>query len=103
MTKRLNLENRRALTNAGLLQLLGKCSATLENLNLHETFISGEGLESLPVLQQLEILNLSNCWNLTNTGLLQLLAKCSATLKVLNLGGNGAKENYISGEGLESL
>ena len=98
MPKRLNLENLKTLTIAGLLQLLGKCSATLEDLNLDGTEISGEGLESLLVLQQLEILNLSNCWKLTNTGLLQLLAKCSATLEVLNL-----HATFISGESLESL
>ena len=98
MPKRLNLENRRTLTNAGLLQLLGKCSATLEDLNLDMTHISGEGLESIPLLEQLEKVNFGNCENLKNAGLLQLLAKCSATLKDLRL--NGTK---ISGEGLESI
>jgi len=40
----------------------------------------------------------SVCWRLTNTGLLELLAKCSATLKSLNLVKTG-----FSGEGLESV
>ena len=78
---------------AGLLQLVAECSATLEDLNLFGTGISGEGLESLPVLKQLEKVSLGYCKNLTNTGLLQLLAKCSATLVELNLAGT-----KISGE-----
>merc|ERR1740128_314729 len=91
-------ENRGYLTNTGLLQLLAKCSATLEHLNLYGTGISGEDLESVPVLKQLETLNLGSCPNLTNTGLLQLIAKCSATLKDMDLDRTG-----ISGEGLESV
>ena len=78
-------------------QLLCECSAKLADLDLSRTTISGEGLESLPVLN-LEKLNLTNCKNLTKTGLLEFLSKCSATLKDLNLSGN-----EISGEGLESL
>merc|ERR1719341_1259186 len=98
MPKKLNLKKCKTLTNAVLLQLLGKCSATLEDLDLDGTKISGEGLESLPVLKQLETVNLQACFYLTNTGLLQLLSKCSATLKDLNL-----DMNQISGEGLESI
>ena len=99
MPKKLNLKRNWNLTNAGLLQLLAICSATLEDLNLCGlTYISGEGLESLPVLKQLENLDLGNCENLTNTGLLQLLAKCFATLKDLYVW-----KTEISGEGLESL
>ena len=82
------------LTNTSLLQLLCKCSATLEDLNLDYTCISGEGLESVPVLK-LKKLGLKDCESLTNTGLLQLLAKCSATLEDLNL--SWSKLN-ISGE-----
>merc|ERR1740128_1373214 len=96
--EKLNMENRGNLTNTGLLQLLAKCSATLKDMNLGSTRISGEGLESAPVLKQLETLNLYKCDQLTNTGLLQLLAKCSATLKDMNLSKTG-----ISGEGLESV
>ena len=84
MPKKLNLKECKTLTNAGLLQLLGKCSATLEDLNLDMTHISGEGLESIPLLEQLEKVNFGNCENLKNAGLLQLLAKCSATLEDLN-------------------
>merc|ERR1740128_739519 len=96
--EKLNMENRGNLTNTGLLQLLAKCSATLKDMNLGSTRISGEGLESAPVLKQLETLNLYKCDQLTNTGLLQLLAKCSATLEYLDLEGTG-----ISGEGLKSV
>merc|ERR1740128_287188 len=96
--EKLNMENRGNLTNTGLLQLLAKCSATLKDMNLGSTRISGEGLESAPVLKQLETLNLYKCDQLTNTGLLQLLAKCSATLKDMNLRRTG-----ITGEGLDSV
>ena len=94
----LNLENLnltccRKLTNAGLLELLCKCSATLKDLNLSSTTISGEGLASLPVLK-LEKLILT-CRKLTNTGLLELLGKSSATLTDLNL-----SLTTISGESL---
>merc|ERR1740128_691152 len=61
--KKLNMEKCWNLTNTGLLQLLAKCSATLEHLNLRETGISGEGLESVPVLK-LEKLDLGLCRNL---------------------------------------
>ena len=87
MPKKLNLVCCQNLTNTGLLQLLAECSATLEDLYLNATKISGEGLESLPVLEQLKKVNMEWCENLTNTGLLQLLAKCSATLENLNLAG----------------
>merc|ERR1740128_1442605 len=96
--EKLNMENRGNLTNTGLLQLLAKCSATLKDMNLGSTRISGEGLESAPVLKQLETLNLFSCDQLTNTGLLQFLAKCSATLKDMNLRRTG-----ITGEGLDSV
>merc|ERR1740128_484315 len=86
------------LTNTGLLKLLAKCSATLESLILFGTRITGEGLDSVPVLKQLETLNLGECDQLTDTGLLQLLVKSSATLKELYLG-----NTRISGEGLESV
>merc|ERR1740128_1067394 len=86
------------LTKKGLTELLAKCSATLESLNLYYTLITGEGLDSVPVLKQLETLNLGECDQLTDTGLLQLLVKSSATLKELYLG-----NTRISGEGLESV
>merc|ERR1740128_253969 len=95
--EKLDLNWCRKLTNTGLLELLAKCTATLESLNLDSTDITGEGLKSVPVLEQLETLNLHYCDQLTNAGLLQLLAKCSATLKDMYLGKTG-----ISGEGLES-
>ena len=93
--EKLNLGDCYQLTNTGLLELLAKCSATLESLYLYRTGITGEGLESVPVLEQLETLHLSDCYELTNTGLLELLAKCTATLKKLYLFGTG-----ISGENL---
>merc|ERR1740128_392810 len=97
--EKLNLGGCDELTNTSLLQLLAKCSATLKDMNLEGTGISGEGLESVPVLKQLETLNLGGYHGqLTNTGLLQLLAKCSATLEYLDLEGTG-----ISGEGLKSV
>merc|ERR1740128_428714 len=96
--EKLNLGGCDELTNTDLLQLLAKCSATLKHLNLDSTWISGEGMESVPVLKQLETLNLYDCGQLTKSGLLQLLAKCTATLKDMNLSRTG-----ISGEGLESV
>ena len=98
LLEELDLSSCEDLTMEGLRQLLAKCSATLRKLDLWRTGISGEGLDSIPVLKQLEKLNLGNCWDLTNTGLLQLLAKCSSTLKELNLCRTG-----ISGEGLDSI
>ena len=76
-------------------QLLTKYSATLRDLDMSNNMHGGEGLDSVPVLKQLEKLNLGNCRNLTNTGLLKLLAKCSSTLKDLNLYKTGYGENYI--------
>merc|ERR1740128_594565 len=58
--EKLNMENSQNLTNTGLLQLLAKCTDTLKELNVNGTGISGEGLESVPVLN-LETLNLRSC------------------------------------------
>merc|ERR1740128_1036319 len=98
LLEKLDLSSCKDLTMEGLRELLTKCSATLRDLDLWRTGISGEGLYSVPVLKQLEKLNLGNCWSLTNTGLLQLLSKCSATLTELNL-----CRTDISGEGLENI
>merc|ERR1719341_882979 len=96
--EKLDLGDCKDLTTTGLLQLLTKCSATLKDLDMSATEISGEGLEGLPVLKQLEEITLRFCKNLTNTGLLQVLTKCSATLKDLDM-----CATEISGEGLEGL
>merc|ERR1740128_1434854 len=49
--EKLQMVNSWSLTNTGLLHILAKCSATLKDMNLCYTGISGEGLESVPVLK----------------------------------------------------
>ena len=96
MLEKLDLGCNPFLTIEGVRELLTRCSATLKDLNLNGTDISGEGLENVPVLK-LEKLNLAFS-KVSNTGLQQLLAKCSATLKDINL-----SDTDISGESLVSV
>merc|ERR1740128_1317010 len=86
-------------THLPLQELLTKCSATLRYLELWMVYFSNEGLDSVPSPKQLEKLHLGIYFNMSNTGTIELLAKCSATLKDLKL------NNMLnfSGEGLESI
>merc|ERR1740128_333107 len=86
-------------THLPLQELLTKCSATLRYLELWMVYFSNEGLDSVPSPKQLEKLHLGICFDRSNTDTIELLTKCSATLKDLKL------NNMLnfSGEGLESI
>merc|ERR1740128_791350 len=86
-------------THLPLQELLTKCSATLRYLELWMVYFSNEGLDSVPSPKQLEKLHLGICFDMSNTDTIELLTKCSATLKDLKL------NNMLnfSGEGLESI
>jgi len=61
------------LTNKGLLQILQLCGITLRSLDLSRTDITGENLsEYKGTLPCLENLNMRDCEQLTNKGLLQI-------------------------------
>ncbi|XP_023341503.1 uncharacterized protein LOC111711391 isoform X3 [Eurytemora carolleeae] len=84
------------LINKGLLQILQLCGSTLRSLDISETKITGENLsEYKRTLPFLENLNMRDCEQLTNKGLLQILQLCGSTLRSLDI----SKRN-ITGENL---
>ena len=91
----LNIRSSR-LTNSNLLQILQLCGSSLRSLDISETNISGENMSEFKgTLPCLEYLYLSNCRQLTNNGLQQILQLCGSSLRVLDL-----SETDISGENL---
>ena len=91
----LNIRSSR-LTNSSLLQILQLCGSSLSSLDISETNISGENLSDYKgTLPCLEYLYLSNCRQLTNNGLQQILQLCGSSLRILDL-----SETDISGENL---
>ena len=74
------------LIDKGLLQILHLCGSTLISLNLGWTNITGENLsEYKGTLPCLEILKMSNCEQLKNKELLQILQLCGSTLRSLDI------------------
>jgi len=84
------------LTDKGLLQILQLCGSTLRSMDMLGTNLIGENLseykETLPCLENL---NMRNCGQLTNKGLLQILQLCGSTLRFLDISGTN-----ITGENL---
>ncbi|XP_023348402.1 F-box protein At3g58530 [Eurytemora carolleeae] len=86
----------RRLTDKGLLQILQLCGSTLTSLDIGYTKITGESLSQYKgTLPCLENLNMRNCRQLTNGGLLHILQLCGSTLRSLNISGTN-----ITGENL---
>jgi len=92
----LNMQFCDQLTNKGLLQILQLCGSTIRSLDISETKITGENLsEYKRTLPCLENLNMSDCEQLTNKGLLQILQLCGSTLRSLDI-----SNTNITGENL---
>ena len=84
------------LTNKGLLQILQLCGHSLRSLDITRTNITGENLSKYKgTLPCLENLNMRNCRQLTNKGILQILQLCESKLRSLDIGGTN-----ITGENL---
>ena len=82
----LNMCSCRLLTDKGLLQILQLYRSTLRSLNILGTNITGENLsEYKGTLPCLENLNMSDCRQLTNKGLLQILQFCGSKLRSLDI------------------
>ena len=82
----LNVYYCRHLTDKGLLQILQLCGSTLKSINLSGTKITGKNLaEYKGTLSCLENLNMNNCNQLTNNGLLQIFQLFGSTLRSLHL------------------
>ena len=86
MLEKLNLSEGSNLTEAGIIGFLNKTGETLKNLDLRGTYVSFSNVGSLtcsfPVLEKL---NLSQCFNLTDAGIMGFLNKTGETQKILNL------------------
>ena len=92
----LNMNDCKHFTNKGLLQILQLCGSTLRSLDISRTNITGENLSDYKgTLPCLENLNMSDCNQLTNKGLLQILQLCGSTLRSLDIEGTN-----ITGENL---
>ena len=96
--KKLNLYNL-SLTDQGLLQVLRMCGTKLQEINISNTNVTGQGLDDLQgKFAYLEILNLNQCRSLTDQGLLKVLRMCGSKLQDLDI-----SETSITGQGLEDL
>ena len=92
----LNMNDCGQLTNKGLLQILQLCGSTLRSLDIGFTHITGENLsEYKGTLPCLENLNMSDCNQLTDKGLLQLLQLCGSTLRSLVIGVTNITGEYL--------
>jgi len=91
----LDLYDCNQLSNKGLLQILQLCGSTLRSLDISFTKVTGKKLsEYNGTLPCLENLNMRNCKQLKNKGLLQILQLCGSTLRSLDiLGANITGEN----------
>ena len=93
----LNMIFCRQLTDKGLLQVLQLCGSTLRSLDITGVFINGENLsEYKGTLPCLENLNMRNCKQLTDKGLLQILQLCGSTLRSLGIYGTNITGEYLS-------
>jgi len=92
----LKLRGCEQLTDKGLLLILQLCESTLRSLDISGIKVMGENLsEYKGTLSCLENLNMSECNQLTNKGLLQILQLCGSTLRSLDISGT-----EVTGENL---
>ena len=97
--EKLCLEKCVGLTQQGLLQILKMCGSRLQDLNISETDITGQGLEELQEkFADLKALSLYCCKNVTDQGLLKVLRMCGTKLQDLDITGTN-----ITGQGLEKM
>ena len=97
--EKLNLASCKRLTWQGQVKVLRMCGTKLQDLDISETNITGQGLEELQgKLADMKTLNLGHCSRLTDQGLLKVLRMCGSKLQDLNIYGT-----RISGHGLEEL
>jgi len=89
------------LSDNGFAQILLLCGSTLRTLAICFTNITGRKLSDYKgTLPCLENLNLSNCKQLSDNGLLQILQICGSTLIFLNvIGTNITAENFSEYKG----
>ena len=97
--KTLNLQCNLSLTDQGLLKVLRMCGTKLQDLNISNTIINGQGLDELQgKFAYLETLNLRNCSRLTDQGLLSVLKMLKGKLQDLDI-----SDTHITGIGLDKL
>ena len=97
--KTLNLSNCSSLTDQGLLKMLSMCGIKLQHLDFSDTNVTGQGLgEFQNKFADLQALNLCDCPQLTNQGLLEILSMCGTKLQDLEV-----MRTNITGQGLGKL
>ena len=84
------------ITDIGLLQIFKVCGKTIRSMDLSDSDITGESLvEYSGTLACLENLNLSQCEQITDEGLLQIFKVCGKTIRSMDL-----SNTNITGESL---
>ena len=97
--EKLSLGQCRGITQQGLLEILKMCGCKLQNLDISNTNITGQGLEELHgKFADLKTLDLSWCGSLTDQGLLKVLMISGSKLQDLNI-----TQTNITGQGLDEL
>ena len=84
----MNLERCYRLTDQGLVKLLRMCGTKLQDLNISETPITGQGLEKLQgKFAHLKTLNLKRCSRLTDQGFSEIMNISGPLLETVNVVG----------------
>ncbi|XP_023348064.1 F-box protein At3g58530 isoform X2 [Eurytemora carolleeae] len=92
------------ITDGGLLQIIRICGSTLTELNLSFTPLTGEGLVNCTSsLENVEKLDCSFAFELTDHGLFQLLSLCGDNLETLNIDDTCVTCNMLSIENLPHI
>ena len=92
MLKELNMGECYHLTDGGLKEILRISGSSIRVLDLHFTNITEQGFQDGVSLPMLEELNLEECDQLTDSGLLEILSITGSRLKGVNVYGTN---NYI--------
>ena len=84
--KTLNLRSCCRITDQGLLKILSRCGSMLQNLDMSETKLTGQGLDDLQgKLANIKTLKLRSCSRITDQSLLKILKMCGSNLQDLDI------------------
>ena len=94
-----------SLSDQGLIEILKRSRSNLRELDLSNSNITGVGVEEeVNSLPNLETLKLSECWNLTDGGLKEILRISGVKLRVLDVSfTNITRQRFKNGVSLPML